>query len=75
MEIVPQNNMFLNSVNYIFNITNKIQLQNLLLNEMEKLVKSSPIEAHRHTGAYYVLISLTEISYQCAQDLPWLIQY
>ena len=75
LEIVPQNNMFVNSVNYIFQLTSKIQIQNLILNEMEKLVKSSPSEEHRHTGAYYVLISLTEISYQCATDLPWLIQY
>jgi hypothetical protein len=75
MEIVPQNNMFTVSVNYIFNLTSKIQIQNLILNEMEKLVKSSPVEEHRHTGAYYVLISLTEISFQCAIDLPWLIQY
>ena len=75
LEIVPENNMFPNSVNYIFNLTNKIQLQNLILNEMEKLVKSSPNEESRHTGAYYILISLTEISYQCATDLPWLIQY
>ena len=75
LEIVPQNNMFPNTVNYVFALTNKIHIQNIILNEMEKLVKGSPIEAHRHTGAYYVLISLTEISYQCAQDLPWLIQY
>ena len=75
LEIVPQNNMFTVSVNYIFNLTSKVQIQNLILNEMEKLVKSSLVEEHRHTGAYYVLISLTEISYQCAADLPWLIQY
>ena len=75
LEIVPQNNMFTVSVNYLFNLTSKIQIQNLILNEMEKLVKSSTVEEHRHTGAYYVLISLTEISYQCATDLPWLIQY
>ena len=74
-EIVPDNNMFPNSVNYVFNLTSKIEIQNLILNEMEKLVKSSPDESHQHTGAYYILISLTEISYECAQDLPWLIQY
>ena len=73
--IVPDNNMFVASVNYVFSINNKIKIQNIILNEMEKLVKSSPHETQRHTGAYYILISLTEISYQCAQDLPWLIQY
>lgn len=73
--IVPDNNMFVVSVNYVFSINNKIKIQNIILNEMEKLVKSSPHETQRHTGAYYILISLTEISYQCAQDLPWLIQY
>jgi hypothetical protein len=74
-EIVPGNIMFPNSINYVFNLTSKIEIQNIILNEMEKLVKSSPDESHQHTGAYYILISLTEISYECAQDLPWLIQY
>ena len=74
-EIVPGNTMFPNSVNYVFNIQSKLEIQNIILTEMEKLVKSSPNESHQHTGAYYILISLTEISYECAQDLPWLIQY
>ena len=74
-EIVPGNTMFPNSVNYVFNIQSKLEIQNIVLTEMEKLVKSSQDESHQHTGAYYILISLTEISYECAQDLPWLIQY
>ena len=74
-EIVPNNVMFSTSVNFLFALSDKIKIQNIILNEMEKLVKSSPNENHRHTGAYYILISLTEVSYQCAQDLPWLIQY
>lgn len=73
--IVPDNNMFVASVNFVFSLNNKMKIQNIILNEMEKLVKSSPDDTQRHTGAYYILISLTEISYQCAQDLPWLIQY
>jgi hypothetical protein len=74
-DIVPDNNMFPNSVQYLFSLTSIIEIQNIILNEIEKLVKSAPNEEHQHTGAYYVLISLTEISYECAQELPWLIQY
>lgn len=75
LEIVPDSYMFINSVNYVVTLHNKLHIQNIILMEMEKLVKSSPNEHHRHTGAYYILIALTEISIECAQDLPWLVQY
>ena len=75
LEIVPNGQMFINSVNNVYTLHNKLHIQNIILMEMEKLVKSSPSELHRHTGAYYILIALTEISIECAQDLPWLVQY
>ena len=74
-EIVPDNELFTFSVKYVFKLTNKIKIKNIILNEMEKLVKSSSNINHRNTGAYYVLIAFTEVSIECANDMPWLIQY
>ena len=74
-QIVPNKPMFVNSVNYVMGLQCKNYIQNIILNEMEKLVKTAPNSEDRHTGAYFILISLTEISEQCALDLPWLVQY
>lgn len=74
-EIVPENNMFSFGVNYILQLNNTVKLKNIILNEMDKLINSAPNVANRHTGAYYVLIALTEVSPECANDMPWLIQY
>ena len=30
---------------------------------------------HQSTGAYYILIAFTEVSPECASEMPWLIQY
>jgi hypothetical protein len=74
IEIVPTNNMFIKSVHEIFLVNNKEKIQNIILEEIEKLVSSSPLEVHRTTGGYYVLTALVEISLDCAQAMPWLIQ-
>lgn len=74
-EIVPSNNMFVYSVNYIYNQFDIIKIQNIVLQEMNKLVTSSSDNSHRNTGAYYILIALTEISLECAEAMPWLRQY
>ena len=74
-QIVPNKPMFVNSVNYVMGLQCRNYIQNIILNEMEKLVKTAPNASDRHTGAYFILISLTEISEHCAHDLPWLVQY
>ena len=66
--------MFLKSVNEIFNIYDKYTLQNIVLDEINKLVSSSPNNNSKITGGYYVLTALVEISNECAQCMPWLIQ-
>lgn len=75
-EIVPLNDVFKKPVYDIIRInnTNKIKLQTILLNEMDKLVSSSPSDIHKSTGAYYILIALVEVSPVCAECMPWLIQ-
>ena len=50
------------------------KLQNIVLDEIDKLVSSSPSEVHRSTGCYYVLTALVEVSSDCAQTMPWLVQ-
>lgn len=75
--IVPNNNVFRIHVNNVNAISNsfKRKLQYILLDNINKLVSSSPDEIHRGTGGYFVLTGLVEISHSCAMALPWLIQY
>ena len=75
LEIVPTNNLFIKSVKDIYLIFNKIKLQNIILDEIDILISSSSNEEHRITGGYYVLTALVEISIDCAECMPWLIQY
>lgn len=76
-QIVPTNDMFTFSVHQIYSINNmdKRKLQKIVLKEIDKLISSSNSNEHRMTGCYYVLTALVEISPQCAQSLPWLVQY
>ena len=75
-EIVPLNNVFNMSVYDFIHISssNKRKLQNILLDEIDKLISSSPSSIHRGTGCYYVLIALVEVSAEYATSMPWLIQ-
>jgi len=74
-DICSDRHMFSISVNAVLNINNIIKIKNVVLNEIEALITTSENVNHRHTGAYYTLIAFTEISSECANDLPWLIQY
>jgi len=73
-EIVPSNNMFPISVNNIYYVVNKRELQNILLTEMDKLVSSAVNIEDKMTGAYFILTALVEVSPECMESLPWLIQ-
>ena len=76
-KIVPNNNMFKYNMNYIVNMEylpeNYNKLQNILIEEMNKLINSGISVDYRKTGSYYVLIALTEVSEPCAQSIPWLV--
>ena len=76
-EIVPNNNIFKHNMNVILNLSvnKKRYLENIILNEIDILISSSPNEIHRNTGCYYTLIALTEVSPECAAAMPWLAQY
>lgn len=75
-EIVPEGNMFkILPFNLPKDNKFKRKVQYIILDEMKKLVTSSDKIEHRATGAYYILIALVEISTECAEAMPWLIQY
>ena len=73
--IVPGNNIFRYPLLWFLNVNEKEKIQLLLLNEMDKLVSSASNINDKITGCYYVLIGLTEVSPNIANELPWLIQY
>jgi len=74
-EIVPSNNMFTKSVNEIYYMNKKRELQYILLLEMDKLVSSASNIEDKMTGGYFILTALVEISPTCMEALPWLIQH
>jgi len=75
-KIVPNNDIFKYQLNYIINLypQEKNILSKIVLEEMNKLVSSGIDAESRRTGGYYVLIALTEVSYECASSIPWLAQ-
>lgn len=77
-DIVPENNVFKHSMSKLMNLLpnqkNQKKLRNIVLDEMDKLISSSESKVHRSTGCYYVLIALVEVSPECADQMPWLIQ-
>ena len=74
-DIVPNNSMFLVSVNDVYKILKKRKLQIILLEEIDKLISSAESIENKSTGAYFVLTALVEVSPQCMEALPWLIQH
>lgn len=73
-DIVPNNSMFLVSVNDVYKINKKRKLQKIILEEIDKLISSAESIENKSTGAYFVLTALVEVSPQCMEALPWLIQ-
>lgn len=77
--IVPDRNIFnRNNYEHLYKNKNKPKFKKLIeyfiLKNMEKLVSSATENCHRVSGAYYILIALVEVSTECANSLPWLIQ-
>ena len=56
--------------------TDKIkELQNIILNEIDMLISTSPDKDNRSLGCYYVLIAFVETSNDKVEfSVPWLIQ-
>ena len=75
-DIVPNNDVFKHNMSKVLHLphSKKRKLQNIILDDIDKLISSSESEVHRSTGSYYVLIALVEVSIECANQMPWLIQ-
>ena len=73
--IVPNKTMFLVSVNDVYKMIKKRPLQKILLEEIDTLVSSAENIEDKITGSYFVLTALVEVSQQCMEALPWLIQH
>jgi hypothetical protein len=74
-EIVGDTVMFPINVSKVCSLYDKRKIQNIILKEMEKLLFKPQSDIHRGTASYYILIAFVEISSECAQAMPWLIQY
>ena len=74
-EIVPNKILFKLPVKTIFQfgINEKRNLQYIILNEIDTLISSADCNANKNLGCYYVLIAFAEISSECAESLPWLL--
>jgi hypothetical protein len=77
LNIVPTNNLFKQNIYYIINLhpNNYILLQNIILDEIDILISSAHNLENKRSGGYYVLITLTEVSQNYANEYPWLKQY
>ena len=59
---------------YIKNLTNKIKIQNILLNEFKKFVYQGTTKADCVTASYWILMGLTIVSPAAASGCPSLVQ-
>jgi hypothetical protein len=77
--IVPDRNIFnRNEFEYLYKNRTKKKykrvMEYFILKNMDKLISSANESSHKATGAYYILIALIDVSIDCANSLPWLIQ-
>ena len=74
-EIVKNKKMFPKRVNEVYLLNDEKKIREIILDEIEKLLFTSDSDIHKATASYYILIAFVEISSECAQAMPWLIQY
>jgi hypothetical protein len=77
MRILQTNNgnAFLMSINTIKHIKSKIQLQEILLNEIDRFITEGINRDERKLGAMLMLTGLVEVSYEAASGLPHLVPF
>jgi len=73
-KIIPELNCFKYCLPAIYAINNYNKLQHIILDEIEKFVTSGLTSDDKHTGTLYMLTALTEVSPECANAMPWLLQ-
>ena len=67
--------MFVKKVNDVYYIYDEQIIREIILEEIEKLLFTSDNDIHRSTASYYILIAFVEVSPECSQAMPWLVQY
>ena len=77
MRILQTNNgnAFMMSINTIKHIKSKIQLQEILLNEIDRFVTEGINRDERKLGAMLMLTGLVEVSDEAASGLPHLVPF
>jgi hypothetical protein len=77
MRILQTNNgnAFMMSINTIKHIKSKIQLQEILLNEIDRFITEGINRDERKLGAMLMLTGLVEVSYEAASGLPHLVPF
>ena len=75
MRILHNGNAFMMSINSIKHIKSKIQLQEILLNEIDRFVTEGINRDERKLGAMLMLTGLVEVSYEAASGLPHLVPF
>ena len=73
-DIVKNQVMFPVTVSNIYYINDIQIIRNIILEEFEKMLYTSDQDCHRATAAYYILIAFVEISQECAEAMPMLVQ-
>jgi hypothetical protein len=77
MRILQTNNgnAFMMSINTIKHIKSKSQLQEILLNEIDRFITEGINRDERKLGAMLMLTGLVEVSYEAASGLPHLVPF
>jgi hypothetical protein len=72
-KIVPQGNIFKMTPTSAGLLKSKRKLQTILLKEMDTLISSAVQRPDRVLGSLYILTALCEVSKECADVHPWLM--
>ena len=72
-KFIPNNDAFLLKPYKIFKMTNKIEIQNLILDEFNKFITEGETIEECKTGAMWMLKALVEVSQDAANSMVWLV--
>lgn len=73
-QIVNEGNICSTPINAVFRMKNLYDVQDLILNEIDRLITEGVTKDEKILGCMYVLTSFAEISTDAASSLPWLVQ-
>ena len=71
---IKQDKLIFTNFKYINNINNLRKLQNYILDDIDILISNGITNSDTANGVLYVLIALSNISIECGNSMPWLLQ-